>query len=164
MHPIATAVLKAGILPEETLAEFRRWGHQIELPTAPPPRKPEEVVQAIEEALQEQGLVLTRETDLGAVNFYLQTSLPGVLHVVLGEGDDTLETDIPCTFGVTPMGEYIIRWHSESIEEVMTNGRTHLLLDAKSSDGLPYKVFFNRMREVFFGDTKAFIICTPTKE
>jgi len=122
------------------------------------------VVQAIEEALQEQGLVLTRETDLGAVNFYLQSQRPAVLHVVVGEDEEFVESDIPCTFGITPMGEYIIRWHSESIEDVMTNGRTYLLLGSKSSDGSGCKVFFSRVREVFFGETKAFIICSPIKE
>jgi hypothetical protein len=155
MHSIAQAVVKSGILSPETLAEFKRWGFQVEGDATDLPRKPEEVVSAIEEALQDEGLVLTRETDLEAINCFLQTSQHGVLHVVV-EGETDESADIDCLFGRTPLGEYIIKWHSDSIEDVMTNGKTHLKLWPTNDE-----VFFTRARELYFGRVKTFVVCTP---
>lgn len=114
------------------------------------------MVQGLEEALQGEGLVLTRETDFAALDHYLTTQAPGSLHVVMESEDGDMSSDIECTYGVLPTGEYIIRWYSESIEEVMTNGKTYL---AAGKPGV--EIFFTRARELFFGDTKAFIVCTP---
>ncbi len=161
MHSIAVAVVKSGLLPEEALAEFRRWGHDVETPP-PLPKAPEEIVLALEQALQDEGLVLTRETDLEAVGNYLTQQREGVLHVVLGEGGERAETDIPCSYCFSKMGDYLIRWHADSIEDVLTNGETYLELGEGDING-PAKVYFNRVREVFFGDTKAFVVCTPVK-
>ena len=159
MHSIAIAVLKAGILPPETLAEFKRWGHPVEDVSADLPVGPEQVVMAIEKALQEEGLVVTRETDLEAVSDFLKTQQEGTLNIFI-EADGVSEmTDFPCSFGTTPLGEYIIRYHSESIEDLMTNGVTYLSFNGK--DGKEGKVYFNRVRELFFGAQKAFMICTP---
>jgi hypothetical protein len=160
MHSLALAVVKSGILPEEALAEFRRWGHDVETPP-PIPKDPKEIVQALEQALQDEGLVVTRETDLEAVTYFLMNQLQGELYVVLEEEGHTETSGFPCNFGITPMGDYIIQWHSESIEEVMTNGKTHLNFQGKDTLGAHVEVYFNRVREIFFGDTKAFMICTP---
>lgn len=126
------------------------------------------MVQAIEEALQAEGLVLTRETDLEAVNWYLADQRQGELTVVLEEVSEEgakviHQATIACTFGLTPLGEFIIRWHSEAIEDVMTNGRTFLSFVSPETLGERVEIYFNRVREVFFGETKAFIICTPVK-
>jgi hypothetical protein len=122
--------------------------------------KPEQVVQAIEEALQDEGLVLTRHTDLDAINLFLSTAKTGTLHVVI-EAEDGPEqvADIECFYGRTLMGDYIIKWHSDSIEDVMTNGKTHLKDMDDSQD-----VYFTSVREIFFGETKAFVVCTPLRE
>lgn len=110
----------------------------------------------MEEALQSEGLVLTRETDFAVIDHYLRSQLPATLHIVLESDEGDVETDVECTYGRTPMGEYIIRWYSESIEDVMTNGKTCLIVK-------DYPVYFSAMREAFFGETKAFIICTPVR-
>jgi len=162
MHSIALAVVKSGLLPEEALAEFRRWGHDVETPP-PLPKAPEEIVNALEQALQDEGLVLTRETDLEAVNDYLKTQAQGTLYVVIEDGGNVETAGFPCTYGLTKMGEFIIRYHSESIEDVLTNGKSHLTFQSPETLDHPVEVYFNRVREIFFGDTKAFIICTPVK-
>jgi hypothetical protein len=125
------------------------------------------VVQAIEEALQGEGLVLTRETDLEIVQEFLKTQRPGLLHVVIEdpeEGDH--DADIECDYGVTKMGEYIIKWHADSIEDVMCNGKTYLqpLMPGMKlvPEGAP--VYFSNVREAFFGDWKAFVVCQPSPE
>jgi hypothetical protein len=155
MHSIAAAVAHSGLLSKEALAEFKRWGFVIDAPEIIL-EKPEDVVQVLEEALQDEGLVLIRETDFEAVESYIRGQTVGTLHVVVEGADEDLSSDIECSFGLLATGEYIIRWYSESIEDVMTNGKTYLEVKGE-------KVFFVRCRELFFGDTKSFIVCTPEK-
>lgn len=158
MHSLATAIVKAGILSPETLQEFRKWGFPVEEPTGRAHGTPEEVTQAVEDALQSEGLILSRETDLEAANLFLRSMLKGELHVVMeDEGGDAF-TDVDCVYGKTPLGEFIIRWYSESISDVLTNGKTYL----KQHSGC--RTYFKDAREVFFGQTKAFVICTPSFE
>jgi adenine specific DNA methylase Mod len=90
---------------------------------------------------------------------YLDTQMQGVLHVEIfvAETDTTNFADIPVSFGITPSIEYIIPYRSESITEEMTNGLTHL---RSAREGGP-KIYFSSVRELFFGDTKAFLLCTP---
>jgi hypothetical protein len=125
------------------------------------------VVQAIEEALQDEGLVLTRETDLEVINYFLSTAGRGILHIVMeAEGEEDQTADIECVYGMTALGEYIIQWRSDSIEDVMTNGKSYLQPTPGPMRLVPEgdPVYFSRVREVFFGQTKAFVICTPSPE
>jgi hypothetical protein len=162
MHSIAVAIAKAGILSPETLQEFRRWGLPLEnLPTEKI-TDPAVLSHAIEEALQDEGLVLTRETDLGVVQQYLQTMKRGHLHVVIDDDDGRIEeTDIEVFFGTTTMGEYILRWYSEGITDVLTNGKTYLRTYGPLED--VNQVYFRAVRELFFGDQKVFMLCEPAK-
>jgi hypothetical protein len=165
-NPIATAVLKSGLVSKEQLAEFRRWRAPIEIPEELPsaPKTLEEVAETIEEALVSQGYVLTKETDLNLVQQYLATQTQGVLHVeveVTPEDVDALlsplqtTADIPLSYGRTPTGEYILPYRGENISKEMTNGRTHLLVNGK-------RVFFSQADDRFYGDAKAFMVCTQS--
>jgi len=160
--PITNAVIKAGLIHPDYLKEFQRWGAPIEVPEILPetPKDMESAARAIEEALQSEGQVLTRETDLEVLHQYLNTQTQGVLHVEIDAADDMVNSaDIPVSFGVTPNLEYIIPYRSESITEEMTNGLTYL---RRYDDTSGPKIFFSSVRELFFGETKAFLLCTPS--
>jgi hypothetical protein len=111
---------------------------------------------AIRRAIDSEGYVLTRETDLEVLRHYLSGQQQGLLHVEVFHKDPTIESsaDIPVVFARTPLGEYIVPWASESIADEMTNGITYLT----TSGG---KVQFSSVRELFFGDHKAFMVCEP---
>jgi hypothetical protein len=114
---------------------------------------PEVLSQAIAGAIESEGYILTRETDLGAIPQYLQTARMAVLHVVMdGTGEDA---DFEVRVGHTPTNEYILPWQSESITDLLTNGQTYLRVDKK-------RIYFNQARELFYGQHKAFIVCSPS--
>lgn len=151
LKPLASAILKSGILSDPILDEFRRWGHPIEeeadrivFSSA------KDVVESIEQALQSEGLVIERVTDVNLINQYLQSMKIGELHVQIGDQSG----DFPVSYGRTPMGEYIIPFKGDNIVEEMTNGLSHL----KDSDG--NDIYFAAAREFFFGETKAFVVCS----
>lgn len=153
MNSLAAAVLRSGLLDQETVNEFRKWGSPIEFPERLPPfpRNPSEVVILLEEALQSEGFVLTKETDLEILSAYMTTQKQGGLHLSVGDQSTNFEV----TYGMTTSGEYILPWRSETIQEEMTNGQTHLCL----RDGT--EIYFKDVRELFFGEVKAFMVCRP---
>jgi hypothetical protein len=159
--PLTTAALRAGLISKATLEEFRRWGAPIDIPEgipAKPPKTIEEAGQLIEEALQSEGYTIARETDLEVLHQYLSTQAHGTLHVEFFTSDPTQETeaDIDVNYGVTPIGEFIIPWKSESIASELTNGACYLTSESLGGS----KIFFMQVRELFFGEQKAFMVCT----
>src|SRR3990172_3097284 len=90
MSQLTDIILKAGILSPGALEELRRWrlpvGDAVALTEYETPPTPESISLAIADAIEGEGYVLTRETDLEAIPQYLQTMRPAVLHVVLEDG------------------------------------------------------------------------------
>lgn len=153
MNPLTHAVLKAGLVSPSMLKEMKRFSSTID-PEAEPeePKSLEEAVKLIDDALQSEQYVLVRETDLEIVRQYAETVRTTALHV---EVDDGMKSDMDVTYGKTPIGEYIIAWKSESIRDMMTNGLTYLVEEGAH-------VFFKDVRELFFGEQKAFMVCVPS--
>lgn len=119
----------------------------------------EDVAQIIEEVMQSEGYAVTRSTDLEVLPQYLATQQSGTLHVSIYTTDPTVESeaDIQIIFGRTTLGDYIIPWKSESIAAEITNGFCYL----RTAEG---DIFFSGVQELFFGDHKAFMVCTGTPQ
>jgi hypothetical protein len=168
--PITQAVLKSGLISKEQLAEFRRWKAPIEIPEKlpEPPKSIEEAAQAIEQALESEGFIISRETDLDILRQYLNSQKQGLLHVEISTDDITVESkaDIPVTYGTTVYGMFILPWTSESIVEEITNGMTYLEVDWEVPGVATVKrrFYFEHVTELFFGQQKAFIVCRPTQQ
>ena len=156
MSKLTEIILRAGILSPSTLVEMQRWGLPVGDPKAreggPADMTPESLSQSIASAIEGEGYVLTRETDLGAVTQYLQTMKTAVLHVLMSDGSSS---NIEVPVGKTPTGEWILPWREEDITDILTNGETYLRVDKK-------RVYFSQARELFYGQYKAFIVCTPS--
>lgn len=158
---LAIAALRAGLIAPHFLQEFRRWGAPIEVPeNAPssPPKTVEEAGSLIEETLQSEGYTIARETDLEALQQYLATQVQGTLHVEFFSDNPTEETqaDVEVSYGLTPLGEFILPWKGESIAGELTNGSCYL-----EGPNLPgVRAYFTNVRELFFGEQKAFMVCT----
>lgn len=147
------AVLDAGLVNKAQLDEMKRWSPVIEADAeAVPPKTLEEAAALVSEALQSEGYVLLRETDLEIVRYYVATTTAGKLHIELESGECT---DVDVTYGKTRLGEIIIAWRSESIKDALVNGATYLV------EGDTH-IFFRDVREVFFGGQKAFMVCIPS--
>lgn len=150
MNPITAAVLKAGLLTPAMLQEMKRIspavidhdaesGDTVSL---------EEAAELVNAALQSEKYVLLRETDLASIRQYLDTMRQGVLHL---SGADP--EGIQVSYGRNTVGEYIIAWKSESIAELMLDPETYL--------DTGEHVYFKDVRELFFGEQKAFMVCIP---
>ncbi len=155
MNPLATVVVQSGLVDRDMVKELVSWGLPVEIPEEmpPPPKNLVELNELLERALQHEGLVTVRETDLEVLKLFMLSQRPGTLHVVAGDG----EADIPVMYAQNTNApdrlEYIIPFTSESIVNEMTNGETYL------RDAQNCQYYFSDVRELFFGDVKAFMVC-----
>lgn len=153
MHPIIDVVLKAGLISKQQLEEMKRFSPVIDREAeVGEPVNLELASRLVADALEREEYVLVRETDLEVMRQYASSSATGVLHI---ESDGDI-TSFAVTFGRTKLGDYIIAWKGESIKELMTNGTTFLLYNME-------EIYFQDVRELFFGEQKAFMVCKPSK-
>lgn len=163
MSEMGKVLSELGVLPAETVRELQRW-HTPATEGIDPDKteetetglvaSPQTVTNKIEEVLQGRGLVEVKETDLSLLVRYRETARPRTLHL---EDDTGSAADIAVSVGTTLLGESVFPWTSEGIADVMMNGMSYLLEDEK-------KIFFNNVREVYLGDDKYFMVCSPVKE
>ena len=157
MRPLGKAVIKAGLVSKDTLAELRRWGVAVEVQEVKPIEDLEEVVGLLRQALEGSEQVRLQEADLDVLRRFLD---PGHQRqgrlTVKGEGSSST---FPITYCVTHMGEYAMPWKSESIRDMMILGDSFLRFDGE--DGEERTIYFMDARESYFGEKCTFMICTP---
>ena len=148
---IVAAALKAGIVTQQQLAELKRF----RVPGIPAdaetelPKTLDEAAAIIFNVLQSEGFVMVRETDLSVVHNFLKDVHTGQLHI------ESSDVAFPVQYSLTSLGEYVIPWRGEGIAELMITGETFLLLENDVSC-----VSFSAVRELFFGEQKAFMVCS----
>lgn len=160
MRPVAKAVIRAGLVPPDVLAQMKKWGvlDAEEVKVDQILDTPEQIVAHIQEALESKAQVEICESDLDILQRYLskEHQQEGRLHLRDGERRELVKVN----FCLTKMGEYAIPWLDEENPQLLANGESFLRHreegEEKSKD-----VYFVDIRELYFGDRKAFIVCVP---
>jgi hypothetical protein len=154
------AVLQAGIVPPETLPELERWGMQL----------PEDIevetdrkmaLANIRESIESSETVAVRETDLDALRNYDKYCSKGRLYYSIpdpSKGADARKTTfVDVTYAITTIGNYLIPWTDEDIYDLMLDEGTYL-----KPAGVE-RVYFDNVVELYYGERKAFMTCTPAR-
>ena len=151
-NEVSKTIIKSGLVEPDTLQEFRRWGAPIPFVPTEETIEPNQIPSAIEEAMQKEDFIKVKETDLEVLQQYLRTQRRGVLHFhALADQEEKFEV----SFGLTSLSEVILPWtDDEDISDFMVNGRTYLETDGK-------KIHFKDVRQLYYGDRRAFMICVP---
>lgn len=152
MSKLTEAIALSGALDPAMLSEILKWKLPTDVPDGEPYRTADEAVAAIEEAQTGYDQVEIRVSDPDVMKHYVRTRKHGKLHVVMDDASDTFDWE----FGMTPTGEYILQWNDGTATDVLCNGETYLL-DGKR------KVFFSRVQDLYFGDKRMFISCSPRR-
>lgn len=152
MSELTRVMAQSGALDSGMLSEFAKWKLPIEVPDDDPLETAEDVVEAIEAAVESKEQVEIRATDLDVLRQYMRTQTKGKLHIAT----EHEKGSFPITYGVTKFGDYIIPWQSESLADYLTNGESHLMAGGA-------QVYFSAVQELFFGERKVFILCTPRR-
>lgn len=154
--PMTQILIKAGIVPPETIALMHRWGMLVEpLDEGGAYDTPEAITEAIQEVVDRGETVKLRDTDLDIIKQYINNQQAGRLYL---KDEETGQRANAATFYCrTRLGEYVIPWRSESIVDLLIEPHSYL----KTEDG--EKVHFSDVRELFFGDEKAFMVCEASE-
>lgn len=154
MNELAKLMVNSGVLSPTQVSEFRRWGavQENDLKMKDPPKTAEEFMQEVERVLQKEDMVLLRETDFTALTNFLKNQRQGVLYLDTG----STSTEVNIAYTMSTSGEFCIPWMAEGISDLLVNGMTYL----KTADS---KVFFSEVRELFYGETKAFVVCRSSQ-
>jgi hypothetical protein len=156
MNELAKLMIQSGVLSKEQVSEFQRWGmHNLTEEAKFDLDKTQDAqafLKQIELALQKDEMVLVRETDFDALRNYLAHQHKGQLHLYTG---DVKNDPIEVTYSISKTGEYLLPWGGENIVELLANGKTYLVTDDDKVE------FFYEIRELFYGDVKAFVACRP---
>lgn len=158
MRPIATAVIRTGLVHKDALAEMQKWGLPVDLIAEEEVaniHEAQQVVNIIRDALDASDQVMVRDTDLDMLKSWVNpdNQREGRLYVK----DEDQKTSFKVIFSRGPLKEFVIPYRSDSIVDLMTNGETHLKYT--DDEGKKQTVYFTNTREFYIGDTKAFMIC-----
>lgn len=148
-------VLMAGILPPEVVEQMQRWGcipREVEV-QASSTLNEEKTAEMLRMALDSDAVTELRDTDLDIVKFYLENKQRARLY--LPEGGDASYVEV--FYCLTSLGEIVIPWQGENIRDLLLDNQSYL----KPPGGAP--VYFADVRDLYFGETKAFIVCQPAQ-
>jgi hypothetical protein len=146
--------METGLVSKDSVEQLRRWGllnNEAEVHNF---TNPEDLVGRIRQVLESPDVVEMRDTDLDVIRRYLTTREKAKLHVPSPDDKDKT-VPLPVEFCKTRMGEYVIPWTSESIKDMLLDEKTYLKPVGKA------RVRFQDVRELFYDDHKAFVVCTP---
>lgn len=154
---VAKAVVESGIVDQDALAQLKKWGFLTDLePGADPVLSGVGLAQQILEAMESEDAVEMRSTDLDIIKEYLSSRKRAKLHVPDPENEGKT-VGIPVEYCLTKMGEVVIPWKSESINDMLVNDDTYLKPTGEA------RIYFADVRELFYDDHKAFVVCTPAR-
>lgn len=163
MRPIGLAVMRTGLVDHDTLSELRRWGLPVQEVDSSSELLTQgtDVVHILQDAMEGGEQVRVQDTDLDIVQRWLNPANQVAGKLVIRTLDDK-RTSVSVKFCWTVMHEAAIPWRSESISDLMLDGDTHLQYTDK--DGVRHKLYFADVRELYVGDTKAFLVCSVLPE
>lgn len=157
------AVLKAGIVPTTVLPELSRWGMDLpETVEVEPDRQT--ALAEIRESIESSETVVVRETDLDALKNYDKDCARGRLYYSVPDYSKPTEqrarktTFVDVTYAKTTIGNYLIPWTDEDTFDLMLDEGTYLKPAGEE------RVHFDNVSELFYGEQKAFMICTPVRK
>jgi hypothetical protein len=164
VRPLAEAAIEAGLIDDETLAQFKRWG-MVPKELGPKDMTPTEVVESIQDALDAEEQVRLQTTDLDLLHEYMDPERQVKGQLVLINPDTEQRGTKTTTFVIRSSRlrekkgevEYVLRWMSDSITDMITNGRSYL----RWNDGeKSRRVYMVEAEDLYFGDIKMFLVCT----
>lgn len=163
MRPLAEAAIKAGLVDDDTLAQFKRWG-MVPKDLQPGAFEPQEAVEAIQDALDAEEQVRLQHTDLDLLRYYMEPSNQLKGQIVLINPDLDQRATRTTTFAIRVLHgreEYVLPWMSESIADMLTNGRSYLRWSATDlpNGKASRRTYLTNAQELYFGDVRAFLVC-----
>lgn len=158
MRPLAKAAIEAGLIDEETLGAFKRWGF-VPRDIQPGDCTPEEAIESIQDALEDEGQVRLQATDLDVLRFYQDEDNQLKGQLVLIDRNTEGRTTKTVTFAIRSVqgrAQYIIPYITEAVADLLSNGDSYLRWNAA---GKSHRIYVVEAEPLYFGETCMFLLC-----
>jgi len=162
MRPLAKAAIAAGLIDDETLNAFKRWGF-VPRGTEAGTCSPSEAIEAIQSALEDEGQVRLQATDLDVLRYYQDASnqMNGQLVLVdRSSGERMTKTVTFAIRSVQGRAEYIIPYISDPVTSLLSNGDSYLRW---GKSGGSTRIYIVEAEPLFFGEDCMFLLCAPVE-
>ena len=171
MRPLAEAAIKAGLIDDETLAQLHRWGMVPKDVVPKDDMDLEEIIESIKDALDSEAQVRLQTTDLDLLRLYVnpKNQLRGQLILVADSEQRGTKSVVFVSRTLRSKEQFILPWMSESITELLTNGKSYLrwnVVNPASPSGadISRRVRMVDYEDVYFGDIRMFLVCTGMED
>lgn len=161
MRPLAKTAIEVGLVDDETLAQFRRWRLIPEDLGPIQNRSPDEVVESIQDALEDEGQTQLKTTDLDILRYYTDPENQVRGQLVLLDHQERRATKT-IVFAIQKLvnseqdesESYILPWISEEVTDLILNGHSYL----RWKDDRSHRVYMLDMEDLYIGDVKMFTV------
>jgi len=157
MRPLGVAAIRAGLVSQDSLDELGKWGLLPRKIDEPIVSSPEQAVILIQEALEAEDQVRLKKTDLDVLKFFLNEKNQKRGRLVIHDPDTGEKASKTVSFCILPGKRYVMPWLSDSALDLLVNDHSYLSHKV-TADAKPQRVYFNDVRELYFGDVKAFMV------
>ncbi len=157
MKPLSDAVLRSGLVPQESLDELKKWKMPVDTESEGPSLEAlDEITATLADALNSREQVEIRGTDLDVLRRWLdkKNQQEGRLYLI----EDGRKSSSKCIYCRDIMGGYVFPWAADTIVELLTNGESHLKVETPEGDKA---VYFSDVKELYYGVQKMFVLCVP---
>jgi len=155
MRPVAKVVIRAGLVPDEMLAQLAKWGVPLEhVSDKETLSDMNDIVEQLQSALDSKDQAQFCESDLDLIREYIDPTKQrqGTLFIRQGNKKDRVKV----TFCITSLHKYAIPWMDETnLDDYLDEIRLRY-----KEKGEIVEVRLSDVREVHFGAHKAFIVCS----
>jgi len=157
MRPIATAVMRAGLVDDDLIAEMKHWGFIPRNVEAHPFETVDEAISAIDDAIHGEEQIRLRKTDLDLLRLYLNKDKQIQGRLVIVDTVADTRANKPVTFCILPGRRYAIPWMGDSPLDLLVNGDSYLTYHEKDNPG-SRRAYFSSYEEISFGEVQAFMV------
>ena len=161
MRPLAEAAIKIGLVDDESLAQFKRWGMVPKDMTSGSVDDPQEAVGLIQDALETEEQVRLQYTDLDVLQYFMDKKNQIRGQLVLIDTETNQRGTKTVVFAIRQLqgrSQYIIKWMSDAVTELLTNGRSYLRWTSPDT-GESCRARMLDYDDLYFGDTRMFLVC-----
>lgn len=164
MRPLAEATVRAGLIDDDTLAQFRRWGFVPKDLVPDKDKTPQESLEAIQAALETEEQVRLQVTDLDLLRHYMavDNQLRGQIVLINPETEQRGTKTVTFAKRISHgRSQFVLPWLSEGVTDLLVNGKSYLRW---TEEGKSNRVYLVDYEDLYFGDVRMFIVCTGVED
>lgn len=162
MKAVTKAAIQAGLIDQDTVDQFKRWGAMPRGMNIERLEDPDEALKAIQDAIQSEDQVTLKTTELDMLRHYRvpTNQLRGqVVWTDVDHGQKGTKVVLFCHY----LNKFVMPHPGDQMLRNLVNGTSYMRWTPPPTRGAK-RVYFDGYDEIYFGDLAAFVALTGEVE